>query len=276
LCRHDGGTLWVFSRGVPLPLAGGPVREWIGMMTDVSARKRVEETRERFIGVLGHDLRSPLTAIKLGAQTLERADDLPEHHASMVNLMTRCSNRMERMIADVLDFARGRLGDGIKLVCEPTNFGEVCGAAISELRLANPEHSITFESSDDLAGVWDPDRLAQTLTNLVSNAVVHGVGPIRVTAHADGDAVVLEVHNRGNPIPPEDMHLVFEPFRRSSNHGRGGGLGLGLYIVSEIVRAHGATISVRSTLEHGTTFSSRWPRQPPSAAGKGPADRPNN
>jgi signal transduction histidine kinase len=171
---------------------------------------------------------------------------------------------MERMIADVLDFARGRLGNGIPLSSTPTNFRKVCENAISELRVASPEQQITFECSEDLEGVWDQDRLAQVLSNLVSNAAVHGVGPVAVSLRSDAEAVVLEVHNNGTPIPAEALRQIFDPFHRGENHGKGDGLGLGLYIVSEIVRAHGGTISVHSTLAHGTTFVSRWPRQPPS------------
>jgi PAS domain S-box-containing protein len=266
-CEHRlklrrGGTIWVQARAVHIPREGQPVLEWMGMMADTTARKIVEEARERFIGVLGHDLRTPLTAIIMSAESLERMDE-PEDRVRVTGLIGRCSQRMNRMIADVLDFTRGRLGGGIPLSPTTANFGHACRDSVNELRAAYPAREIVFEASGDLVGVWDVDRISQVVSNLVGNAVQHGVDPVRVKVHREGDELVLVVNNQnaGEPVPVELLPHLFEPFQRGGpDEHTHAGLGLGLYIVGEIVRAHGATIEVTSTAEGGTTFTSRWPR----------------
>ena len=254
LRRRTGDYAWVLARAAPIPTTNG-VREWIGMMTDISDRVRIDEARERFIGVLGHDLRNPLGAIMMGVELLS---DVGEPHASVVTRIGRSAHRMERMIRDVLDFARGRLGGGIPIAPMSCDLAGLVRGVVDETQQAHPTRPIRFDSDDDLCGQWDPDRLEQLLSNLLGNAVTHGTGPILVTSHGDGDAVVTTVHNEGPPIAAELLATLFEPF--TGTH-RIDGLGLGLYIASEIAHAHGGTIAVSSVEGSGTTFAVRLPRR---------------
>lgn len=266
-CQHriqsrDGGYAWVVARAVPIPETG-TVREWIGMITDVSDRVRVELAREQFIGILGHDLRNPLTAIQMAVEVLGA---LPDPYAPVVTRVARSAHRIEAMIRDLLDFARGRLGGGIPIAPRPCDLQAMCDEVVEEMQQAYPDRAIRFEGIGDLRGEWDPDRVEQVVSNLVGNAITHGIGPVRVTGRDDGDEVVTTVHNQGPAIPAAAIPILFEPFTRpaaEANDGTSQGLGLGLYIASEIVHAHGAAISVASREGDGTTFTIRWPRRVP-------------
>lgn len=267
-CQHriqsrGGGYAWVVARAVPIPETG-TVREWVGMITDVSDRVRVELARDQFIGILGHDLRNPLTAIQMAIEVLGA---LPDPYAPVVAVAARSAHRIEAMIRDLLDFARGRLAGGIPIAPRPCDLQAMCDQAVEEMQQAHPDRAIRFEGVGDLRGEWDPDRVEQVVSNLVGNAVAHGIGPVRVTGRDDGDEVVTTVHNQGPAIPAEVIPILFEPFTRPAAEDDGAtsqGLGLGLYIASEIVHAHGATISVASREGEGTTFTIRWPRRVPS------------
>lgn len=264
LLKRGGSYARVVSRAVPIPRTG-KVREWIGMMTDISDRIRVEEAREQFIGILGHDLRIPLSAILMGVEFLLRAN-LPRHQVTTATRILRSARRMDAMIRDVLDFARGRLGGGIPLKREGCDLGRISAAQVDEMKQAHPGRTIRCETTGGLRGDWDPDRLEQALSNLIGNAVQHGVDPIRIIArNDDGDEVSLTVHNQGTPIPAAMIPSLFEPFGRRERGGSQG-LGLGLYIVSEIVHAHGGTISVSSSESEGTMFTIKLPRCAPAVA----------
>jgi PAS domain S-box-containing protein len=262
LCRRDGGYAWVVARGVPVPETG-IVREWIGMMTDVSDRVRVEQAREQFIGILGHDLRNPLSAILMGVELL---GDLPAPYADVIARVGRSAHRIEAMIRDLLDFARGRLAGGIPVAPQRCDLRGLCEEVVEEMQQAHPAGTLSFEAAGDLRGQWDPDRVEQVISNLVGNAVAHGTGPVRVTCRGEGDEVVTTIHNEGRAIPAAAIPTLFEPFTRPApdvDGVRAKGLGLGLYIASEIVHAHGGTLSVTSTEGEGTTFTIRWPRRVP-------------
>jgi len=258
LRKRDRSYAWVVARAVPIPRTG-VVREWIGMMTDVTDRIRIEEAREQFIAILGHDLRNPVGSISMAAQLLLRTD-LPEEQRQTVERIARSAGRIEGMIRDLLDFARGRLGGGIPIKRQPCDLGRICIEQVAEMKQAHPGRAITCEATDNLQGEFDPDRLEQVISNLIGNAIQHGMDPIRVTAREDGDGMIVFVHNEGQPIPAPVISEIFEPFHRRAEE-RTEGLGLGLYIVSEIVSAHGGTISVTSSEGEGTTFTIRWPRR---------------
>jgi signal transduction histidine kinase len=162
------------------------------------------------------------------------------------------------MIDDLIDFTRGQLGGGIPVSRAGADFAAICRAAIEELRAADVKRDIVFEHDGDLHGVWDAERVHQAISNLIANAVHHGTGTVSVRAEAQADQVALTVHNFGPPIPPQQIAGVFEPFRKAGTSSKG--LGLGLYIVKEIVRSHGGTVEVKSSADEGTTFVSRWPR----------------
>ena len=257
----------MMARAVPI-LRSGAVREWIGMMSDVSDRVRVEEAREQFIGILGHDLRNPLASIVAGVEILH---GLPEPFAKTVARVARSAHRIDTIIRDLLDFALGRLGGGIPVAPRPCDMRLICNDAVEEMKQAHPMRELRFEGVGDLRGEWDPDRIEQVLSNLVGNAVMHGEDPITVTSHREEDRVVTSVHNQGPPIPDALIPTLFEPFTRAEQdvqdqHGKHEGLGLGLYIASEIVRAHAGTLTVSSLAGEGTTFTFALPLSIPRRA----------
>jgi signal transduction histidine kinase len=179
--------------------------------------------------------------------------------------IVRSSERMARMISDVLDFAKGRMGGGFAMQPQRVNMHELCRAVIDELHVSNPERQLQLETRGDGWGEWDPDRVAQAVSNLVGNALQHGATetPVRARLSSAGDGVLLEVTNQGEPIPPEALPHLFEPFRKvrtPSARSEQKSVGLGLWIVNEIVRGHGGTVKVRSTAKDGTTFAVWWPR----------------
>ncbi|HEX6839462.1 MAG TPA: ATP-binding protein, partial [Polyangia bacterium] len=151
---------------------------------------------------------------------------------------------------------------------------EVCGEILGDSEIAHPDRTFALATSGELRGVWDRERMAQVVANLVGNAAKYGEGgaPIAVTVTEAGEGVRLRVHNEGPPIPAEVLPSIFDPFRRGHDHReRAESLGLGLYIVSEIVRAHGGTIEAASTAEEGTTFTVTLPRAAPAPR---PGDKP--
>lgn len=277
--RADGSWAHVLDRGV---LArddeGRPVR-MIGSMMDVTERTRQMETmveearfRERFIGILGHDLRNPLNAIVLSARAQKRRGPLectPEQHRQHAQRIESSATRMGNMIADLLDLTRARLAGGIPLRKGPTDLAAVCKQVVDELSAAYPDRAIAVDVDGKAEGEWDAERLAQVLSNLVGNALEHGSAeaPVFLRCFAKGDHQVLEVQNPGTPIPEELRERLFDPFRQGEGereHGRrrNGGLGLGLFIVKEIVQSHGGTVEVTSSQKDGTTFTVRLPRPP--------------
>ena len=167
----------------------------------------------------------------------------------------------------LLDFTRAHVGGGLPLARSSTDLRDLSLKIIDELELG---HGLSgrFECDfvGDLRGEWDPDRLAQVISNLGGNAISHGTAdtPITVTGRDWGAQIVLEISNRGEPIPSELLPFVFDPFRREERADKTSGLGLGLYISHQIVQAHGGSIAVRSTAKEGTTFTVRLPRWPPS------------
>jgi signal transduction histidine kinase len=251
----------------PLRDAGGAIVGAIGAGTDITATKRAEVElaqalafREQMMGVLGHDLRNPLTAIR-GLTGLLLLGDLPAPARSHIDRIDRAAQRMFEMISTLLDFTESRFRGGISVVPAPADLRDIVGAVVDELRAAHPDRAIELDVSGASSGNWDGARLAQVVSNLVANALTHG-GPgdtVRVTLAGDAD-VVLTVANGGAPIAPELLATLFEPFRRGDDGGRTRGLGLGLYIVEQIVRAHGGTIAVESNRERGTRFTVRLPR----------------
>jgi signal transduction histidine kinase len=217
-----------------------------------------ETTRETFIAILGHDLRNPLAAVRMAAQRIAALGVAEaEKH---VQVIERAGGRMERLIVDLLDFARGRLGGGFRVEPRDEDMGDLCRVAIDEIDAARSGRTIHYRHSGNLLGRWDRDRVVQALANLLINAVDHGADPIEVEARSDGaEAVVTEIRNVGAEIPEEVVRTMFDPFNvRARGAASSSGLGLGLYIVHEIVLAHGGTIDVKQ--EDSVVFSIRWPR----------------
>jgi PAS domain S-box-containing protein len=228
--------------------------------------ERTVHYSELFAGVLAHDLRNPLGSIMTAAQLLlMRQEGEGGRHAKPMSRIVASGQRMARMIDQLLDFTRARVGGGIEIQARDTNLADLCSQAISELELVYTDRNIQCSVVGDLGGSWDPDRLLQIISNLVANASQHGSGDGPVVVELDGrqhDSVVLEIHNRG-AISPALLPTLFDPFRGTRHrreHSRG--LGLGLFIVRELVRAHGGTVEVTSSEAGGTTFRVRLPRRP--------------
>jgi sigma-B regulation protein RsbU (phosphoserine phosphatase) len=217
------------------------------------------ELREQFIAVLGHDLRSPLAAVISGMRLLER-EPLSERGYHVLALVRSTISRMSGLIDNVMDFARGRLGGGITLTRTSTPMQTVLEQVVAEISAANPERVI--ESLFDLSINVDCDasRISQLFSNILSNAVKYGAAdrPIVVHAVAGQKLFELSVANAGDPIPPEAMERLFAPFSRGEVRPSQQGLGLGLYIASQIAQAHGGQIDVASNREE-TRFTFRMP-----------------
>jgi signal transduction histidine kinase len=222
------------------------------------------------MGILGHDLRNPLNTVIVTSDRLLRGQGgaAADERASMLRIR-RAAGRMQEMIETLLDFTRARFTGQVPVSRAAIDLGEISGTTIDELRTIWPDNRIELEVHGDPRGEWDPARMSQTVANLVTNAIAYG-GPghsVRVSVDDAGPDVELKVHNEGPPIPPDVMKVIFEPFRRGAAEDRSpGGLGLGLYIVKEIVNAHSGSIGVDSTERDGTTFTLHLPRHATYAA----------
>ena len=228
----------------------------------------VGETQERFLAILSHDLRTPLGAIITSTSFMLDTGGLEEPNRTLVSRAARSARRMNQMVLDLVEFTRTRLGDAIPIVRAPMDVRRMVHDVVVEIAASYPDSTVHVQSSGDLSGSWDRDRLTQVLTNLVGNAVQHGSAgaPIKVSARGLADEVTLSVHNEGPAIPAGQQSAIFEEGQRAGVRIGGAAhdrrhQGLGLYIVERIVAAHGGTVSVRSTAADGTTFTVRLPRQ---------------
>lgn len=232
----------------------------IAAQFELAEAQRAAELREQFIAVLGHDLRNPLGAISSGVTLLEKTP-LNERGASLVAMMQKCTGRMAELIDNVLDFARGRLGAGIRLnIRKDTRLEPVLNQVVSELRISWPDRAISIDYDLRHPVDCDVSRIAQLFSNLLANALTHGAPdqPVRVSAKSGEGAFELFVANGGQPIPDANMARLFQPFVRGDGLMTSQGLGLGLYIASEIARAHGGALTATSTPEE-TRFTLQIP-----------------
>jgi signal transduction histidine kinase len=285
ILRTDGSVRWIRDQGQVLLDARGEATHFTGALADITEPKRLTaEMRARadferqLIGIVSHDLRNPLSAITLAVSVLLQRGGLDERMERHVHRIHRSAERATRMIRDLLDFTRARQGGGLPVFPRPTDLHELVHTVVDEVQAATPGRSILAEHSGSGEGTWDPDRLAQVLSNLLGNALQYSPPetPVRVVSRGVADGVVLEVHNEGPPIPPEQQPRIFEPLERGLERpeDRGGrSIGLGLYIVRSIAQAHGGTVEVRSLPGEGTTFTLRLPRHAPmSSASRNDAD----
>jgi signal transduction histidine kinase len=223
---------------------------------------QTERFRDQFIGVLSHDLRTPLGAIITGAALLGVPEDNPQRRSRVAARIMSSAQRMERMVGDLLDLTRAKLGGSIPLKPRPADLQQVCEEAMTEIRAGQPDAVIGLHATGDLRGEWDPDRLAQVVSNLLANAIQHGAGtPVTLTASEDGDSVTLAIHNGGAPIPQDVRPFVFEALTRGQRDDATGGIGLGLFIARAIVSAHGGDIQVHSSSDAGTTVTVTLPKR---------------
>jgi PAS domain S-box-containing protein len=275
---RPGERLSLLASYYPLRDRRGTVWGAGGVVTDITSQKMAQrelerdaELRERFMAILGHDLRTPLSAVTFATTTLLRQDGLAEGVAAGLRRIARSVARMDRMIADLLDLVRFRQCGGIPVHRGTFLLEDVCREVLEEIRIAHPARQLHLEIEGDSGGSWDRDRITQVVSNLVANAVQHSPpsSEVRVAVIGTGQTVQLRVHNDGEPISPELLSCLFDPFRRGAPASGPGsassssGLGLGLYIAQEIAQAHGATIQVASDAAEGTRFTVELPRTGP-------------
>ena len=224
---------------------------------------RVEQSRELFLATLGHDLRNPLNAIVMSAGLLSRAGQLDSENTRIASQIAEFGKVMSKMIDDLLDFTRSRLGRGMPIFPVPVTLEGLCREVVGQFRASQPRRTLHVQAYGDTSGQWDVDRLRQVVSNLIANAVEHGDenGPIEISIRGEESDVLLSVANQGPPIPPDALPTLFDPFVHGlSTSKKYGSIGLGLYIVREVVMAHGGSVAVTSSASQGTVFSVRLPR----------------
>jgi PAS domain S-box-containing protein len=274
----DGRLIAVRTAIDPVRDEEGNVAGILGASTDISDEKRVREElaqavsfRDRMMAILGHDLRNPLGAVLAAVGLLrQESSSLPASLVTGVKLIERAARRMSEMIATLLDFSQIRGDHRLPVSIGPADLAEVSRAVIDELRTAHPDRTIELRVEGDARGLWDAARMGQVISNLVGNALAHAAAdaPVSVAIEADGGELTLRVHNYGPVIATDLIPKLFEPFRRGLAKPTGAerGLGLGLFIVKQIVLAHGGEVRVESTPAAGTSFIVRLPQHAADAS----------
>ena len=226
----------------------------------------LDQSKEMFLAMLGHDLRTPLGAIIGSAHVMVNTKEIPERLLKSASLILTSGQRMNALVGDLLDFTRSRLGRGIPIVRAEMDIAKVGRHAVEEIAALHPQRVVNFEATGELHGQWDSARVSQALSNVINNAVQHGSDktPIHVTLRGDADEVSLAVQNQGPVIPTNQLDKIFDPMHRIEGDkpvAPRDNLGLGLYIAERIVAAHGGTIGVESSEEKGTTFTIHLPKR---------------
>jgi PAS domain S-box-containing protein len=270
LRRADGLYRWHLARALALRGPDDRIVKWFGTNTDMDELTRArDELRRRaefdqqLIGIVSHDLRNPLNAIGIATALLLKRGQLDEQQVRIVRRIISSSGRAVRLIGDFLDFTQARMMGRIPVSRRPANIREIARQVFDEVLLTQPSRKGTFTHDGEETGIWDPDRIAQVIGNLVGNAFQHSPesSVVRLATRGDDHFVTIDVHNEGTPIPPGDLARLFEPFERGTDaSSTGRSIGLGLYISRQIVNAHEGTLEVRSTEADGTRFTVRLPR----------------
>jgi signal transduction histidine kinase len=233
-----------------------------------SYSEHVGTSRDTFLAMLGHDLRTPLGALAGSLEVLGRNGLTDAQRERTLQIGKRSVASISHMITDLLEYTRSRLGRGIEVLPHSGDLGDVCQYAIDEMRTAYPAGEFSGEMHGDLSANFDAGRIRQMLINLLVNAVQHGDpdAPVTLDLRGAGATVSLVVRNRGKPIPPESLQVIFNPLVQisategESDQRPSSSLGLGLYIAREIATGHGGTIQVTSTAAEGTAFIVELPR----------------
>lgn len=226
---------------------------------------RIDRSRRLFLGILGHDLRQPVTSIMMFTEILQRQKCSADDSSRILASTMRCCEAMSSLLSDLLDFTSSQLGTEMPVYTSQMDLKELCSEILAEIRVANPERSFELDAEGECDGEWDARRLRQLVSNLVSNAVQHGSRhhPITLTLRGSAEAVRLSVHNQGKPIPQDAIGTLFDPMVRIPTEEfqrPAGSIGLGLYITKQIAHAHGGKVLVESSGENGTTFTAVLPK----------------
>lgn len=264
---------------VPERDAKGEIVSVLAITRDVTVLKRQEEQAherailaEQLVGIVSHDLRTPLNAVLLGASTLN-SSELSTSHARVVARIISATLRANRLISDLLDFTQARLGGGLRVHPREIDLHALVAECTDEVKLAWPGRMVEHRRAGAGVGAADPDRLAQVISNLTSNALTYGLPdhPVTITSRVGERELELDVHNLGPVIPPALLPHIFEPLRRGEHQVKLGSrsVGLGLYIVREIALGHGGQVVVRSTEPEGTRFIVTLPRDGVGKSGPG-------
>ena len=225
------------------------------------------KSKEMFLAILGHDLRTPIGAVMTSAKFMLETKELAEPHLTLTSRIVSSTTRMNHMVGALLDFTRSRLGGGIPIAAARMNMGKAVHEVVSEVCAAYPDRKIQINARGSLEGEWDCARISQVLTNLIGNALEHGSDRtvVMVDVLGDNKEVTIAVHNRGAAIPEDQLDGIFSAMKRQGTAAQTGGesanLGLGLYIADQIVRAHKGRIEVESSEDLGTTFTVHLPRR---------------
>jgi two-component system, sensor histidine kinase and response regulator len=232
-----------------------------GRRLEKERREESDRVKDLFLGAVGHDLRNPLHSIAMSAKLLRASSCPAESRQKHAIRIERAAHRMNEMIEDILDLTRGQFTGKVPVTLQPMDLGDVCRSVIDEFQVAHPTREVVLDVQGNVTGEWDAGRLARVVSNLVGNAIEHRPDvSVRVTLLDEDDRVALIVQNDGTPISADALPRLFEPFRRGDTSAAG--LGLGLYIVREIVRAHGGSVALASTPKDGTSFTVVLPKQP--------------
>lgn len=232
------------------------------LRTSAEEAGRLSTLQQQLLAIVGHDLRNPLQAIAANARLLQLQPGDPKVAAAVVPRITRSALRMNQLISDLVAFTQARLTGGIKVTRETCNIADICKQIIEELAAVHPERTIEMETSANITGEWDCARLQQVISNLVANGLQYSPRDARLLVRVEdrSSEVLLHVQNEGPPIPADVLGSLFEPFKRGPAEPQSGNMGLGLFIVDQVVRAHGGSVEVSSTEEDGTIFTVHLPR----------------
>ena len=244
--------------------------------------QELDRSKEMFLAILGHDLRTPLGAVLMSASFMLESNELAEPHRTLTSRIAKSSKRMNRMVGDLLDFTRSRLGGGIPITRAPMRMEKAVHDVVDELAALHPNRTIEIDARGGQPGEWDCSRISQALTNLIGNALEHGSDrtTVKVAVGGDDEQTTIVIHNYGPPIAAEQLNGIFNPMKRKETTGAvsdapSASLGLGLYIAERIVHAHGGVVRVESSEADGTTFTVCLPRCPnPEPAATASVARP--
>lgn len=227
----------------------------------------LDKSKEMFLAILGHDLRTPIGAVLTSAKFMLETGELEEPHLTLTSRIVNATTRMNNMVGALLDFTRSRLGGGIPITRATMNMGKLVHDVVNEVLAAHPNRKIKVNARGALTGKWDCERMSQVVTNLLGNALEHGSerGAVSVDVQGNDDEVTIAVHNHGAPIPEDQLDGIFNAMKLQTtptkSTGASANLGLGLYIADRIVHAHKGRLEVVSSEERGTTFTVHLPRQ---------------